>query len=226
MTRDRLADPFLEHEAIVGGGVLSRNACRGEGAWLCCDMRLALLPLVLGLLVGLSVGACADYPRHEFLDLPVGSTLGEVGRSSLQLVWNGQEASFRVSRCVAARLDVTARMSGEDLFSLGARILVLEEPGLLSLTCEVEGGTLRMIAGLPLGPFRLDWGRAFAGEERRWVAGTATLSPYWAGILGIEYGGEAGGRPLLGVRLFPGFGLSALFCWRGGDLVLSLGGER
>lgn len=189
-------------------------------------MRVALFPLALSLLVGVSVGACADYPRHEFLDLPVGSTLGEVGRSSLQFVWNGQEASFRVSRSVAARLDVTARASGEDLFSLGARILVLEEPGLLSLTCEVEGGTLRMIVGLPIGPFRLDWGRAFAGEERRWVVGTATLTPDWAAVLGVEYGGEAGARPLLGVRLFPGLGLSALLCWRGGDLVLSMGVER
>jgi hypothetical protein len=189
-------------------------------------MRVALFPVFLSLLVGVSVASCADYPRHEFLDLPVGSTLGEVGRSSLQLVWNGQAASFRVSRSVAARLDVTALVRGEDLFSLGARIVVLQEPGLLSLTCEVEGETLRMIAGLPLGPFRLDWGRAFAGEERRWVVGTATLTPGWAAVLGVEYGGEAGVCPLLGVRLFPGLGLSALLCWRGGDLVVSLGGER
>jgi hypothetical protein len=35
VARDRLADPFLEHEAIVGGTALSRNACLGEGAALC-----------------------------------------------------------------------------------------------------------------------------------------------------------------------------------------------
>lgn len=189
-------------------------------------MRVVVFSLVLSLLIGVPFGACADYPRHEFLDLPVGSTLGEVGRSSLQLTWNGQAASFRVSRSVAARLDVTALVSGEDLFSLGARIMVLQEPGLLSLTCEVEGETLRMIAGLPLGPFRLDWGRAFTGEARRSVVVTATLTPAWAAVLGVEYGSEVGVRPLLGVRLFPGFGLSALLCWRGGDLVVSLGGER
>jgi len=189
-------------------------------------MRSTFFVVLLALLVVLSLPVFSHYPRHEFLDLPVGTTLGKVGSSSLAAFWDGEKGSFRISRSLDARLDITVLVTEEDLFSLGARFNVLQETGLLYVTCDVEAGTLRMIAGLPLGPVRLDWARTFGGDGERWILTTASFAEDWALVLGLEYGGEAGTRPILGVRLLPGFGLSAFIGMSGSELLLSLGGER
>jgi len=179
--------------------------------------------VVLILAFVVSVVASA-YPHSIFLDLPVAVTLGDPGRTSLRVELAGWEPTFRIGRAIGNRVDVLATITPQDLFSLGVRILLVEDLGPLNVTLGLEHEGAYFAAGLFLGPVWIDWGRAIGREDRRW--GMVIVSPKqsFSLILGLEHSSTSISF-IGGIRLFLTSGFwegSILF--REGRLITSLGG--
>jgi hypothetical protein len=179
--------------------------------------------VVLILVFGLSIVASA-YPQGIFLDLPAAVTLGDPGYTSLQLELAGSQPTLRIGRAVGSRVDVLATITPQDLFSLGVRVLLIEDLGPLNVTLGLEHEKVSFAAGLFLGPVWIDWGRAIGRQDRRW--GMVIVSPKqsFSLILGLEHSSTSISF-IGGIRLFLTSGFwegSILF--REGRLIASLGG--
>jgi len=179
--------------------------------------------MVLILVFGLSIVASA-YPHSIFLDLPAAVTLGGSGRTSLQVELAGGQPTLRIGRAVGSRVDVLATITPQDLFSLGIRVLLIEDLGPLNVTLGLEHEGAYFAAGLFLGPVWIDWGRAIGREDRRWGMVIASPKQSFSLILGLEHS-RASISFIGGIRLFLTSGSwegSILF--REGRLITSLGG--
>lgn len=179
--------------------------------------------MVLILVFVVSIVA-SSYPHSIFLDLPVAVTLGGPGYTSLQVELAGWEPTLRIVRAIGNRVDVLATITPQDLFSLGVRVLLIEDLGPLNVTLGLECEEVSFAAGLFLGPVWIDWGRAIGSEDRRW--GMVIVSPKqsFSLILGLEHN-RASISFIGGIRLFLTSGfweVSILF--REGRLITSLGG--
>lgn len=179
--------------------------------------------VVLILAFGVSIVASA-YPHSIFLDLPVAVTLGDPGYTSIQVELAGGKPTLRIGRAIGNRVDVLATITPQDLFSLGVRILLVENLGPLNVTLGLEHEGAYFAAGLFLGPVWIDWGRAIGREDRRWGMVIASPKQSFSLILGLEHS-RASISFIGGVRLFLTSGSwegSILFRER--QLIASLGG--
>lgn len=179
--------------------------------------------VVLILAFGVSIVASA-YPHSIFLDLPVAVTLGDPGYTSIQVELAGGKPTLRIGRAIGNRVDVLATITPQDLFSLGVRILLVENLGPLNVTLGLEHEGAYFAAGLFLGPLWIDWGRAIGREDRRWGMVIASPKQSFSLILGLEHS-RASISFIGGVRLFLTSGSwegSILFRER--QLIASLGG--
>ena len=184
-------------------------------------MRRAVGLGFLVLALSVSTVAFPDYPRPVFAWIPLGSTLGRVGDTSLEFGWDGSRLAAELSRSVAPWLDVTWTAAPEDLFSLGARLRLLEVAGLLSLSLRVTSSGARLLAGLSVGPVRFDWGRTVWRGEDRYVLGTMGVAEGLAVSVGMTWGTTRRPSPLFSVRALGGGGESAALALHDGRLEIA-----
>ena len=179
--------------------------------------------VVLILAFGVSIVASA-YPHSIFLDLPVAVTLGDPGYTSIQVELAGGKPTLRIGRAIGNRVDVLATITPQDLFSLGVRILLVEDLGPLNVTLGLEHEGAYFAAGLFLGPVWIDWGRAIGREDRRWGMVIASPKQSFSLILGLEHS-RASISFIGGIRLFLASGSwDASILFRERQLITSLGG--
>lgn len=164
------------------------------------------------------------YPRHAFLDLPVAVSVGDPGLTYLRLKISGSSPSFRISRAIGSRLDISAEITAQKLFSLELRALLLRDLGPLSVAVDLSFREFRLLSRIFLGPVQLDWGRAFGPQGWRW----GTLSISVEQRLSLLFGlGSTEGKisALAGLRLFQAGGpWGGSFLFNGRGFELSLGG--
>jgi len=178
---------------------------------------------VMTIILALSTVAFA-YPKHAFLDLPIAVSLGNPGRSYIQIRAPGEGLAVSIGRAVTPSIDVVVRISAQALFSPLLHIMLLKDLGPLSIALDVDYDGVCVMVGLFLGPVRIDWGRTIGQEEEKWAALTVSLEQRLSVIIGLE-AIERTISFLGGLRLFSAdgsWGGSALFHHR--QLELSFGG--
>jgi hypothetical protein len=184
-------------------------------------MRLAL---GVCLLCALSVGGSA-YPHVGLFELPVASTLGGAGRSTVEVGFFAQGSDLlHVVRALGARVDLVATARADGPLSFGLRALALDDLGPLEVVVELGTGGVGFAAGLLLGPLRLDWARVFVKDGRRAAIGTFSL----ADRLSLAFGAEASGERrsvVAALRLLAREGNWWIVGWvRAGSFGVSVGG--
>jgi hypothetical protein len=164
------------------------------------------------------------YPRHAFLDLPTAVSVGDTGLTYLRLKIAGPSPSFRISRAINSRFDISAEITAQKLFSLELRALLLSDFGPLSAAVDLSFSGVRLLSRIFLGPVQLDWGRAFGPQSWKW--GMLSISVEQRLSLLVELGSTEGKNSVIaGLRLFQAGGpLGGSFLFNGRGFELSLGG--
>ena len=178
---------------------------------------------IMTIIVALSTVAFA-YPRHASLDLPIAVSLGNPGRSYIQITAPGEGLALSIGRAITPSIDVVVRISAQAPFSPLLHTMLLKDLGPLSIALDVDYDGLCIMVGLFLGAVRIDWGRTSGHEEERWAAITVSLEQRLSVIIGLE-AIEKTISFLGGLRLFladGSWGGSVLFHHR--QLELSFGG--
>jgi len=164
------------------------------------------------------------YPKHAFLDLPIAVSLGNPGRSYIQISASQEGPTLSIGRAIAPLIDIVVRISAQTPFSPLLHAMLLKDLGPLSIALDVDYDGLCIMVGLFFGPVRIDWGRTIGHEEEKWVAFTVSLEQRLSVIIGLE-AMERTISFLGGLRLF-----SAGGSWAGSilfhhqQLELSFGG--
>ena len=175
------------------------------------------------LVVGISTAA-AGYPRHAFLDLPIAVPLGNPGRTYVHVALVDGQPSLKIARSIGWGIDVFATSTLQSPFSLGCRALVLQDLGPLSVAVDVESKRIQMVAGLLLGPVRIDWGRTISQEGKPWGILSVSPTQHFTLVIGVERIGETI-TFLGGVRLYPERGTwASSFFLHDSELTLAVGG--
>ena len=178
---------------------------------------------VMTIILAFSTVAFA-YPKHAFLDLPIAVSLGNPGRSYIQIRAPGEGLTLSIGRAVMPSIDVVVRISAQAPFSPLLHVMLLKDLGPLSIAVNVDYDGLCVMVGLFFGSVRIDWGRTIGHEEEKWAAFTVSLEQRLSVIIGLE-AIEGTISFLSGLRLFSADGSwagSVLFHHR--QLELSLGG--
>ena len=178
---------------------------------------------VMIILLALSTVAFS-YPKHAFLDLPVAVSLGNPGRSYIQIRALREGPALSIGRAVTPSIDVVVRISAQAPFSPLLHAVLLKDLGPLSVAIDLDYDGVCAMVGLFFGPVRIDWGRTIGHEEEKWVALTLSLEQRLSVIIGLEAIKKTISF-LGGLRLFStdgSWGGSALFHHR--QLELSFGG--
>jgi hypothetical protein len=172
-------------------------------------MKVILISILF--VLAMSAIACA-YPHQLFLDLPIAESIGDRGLTGYRLNFSpGTGPSLQVGRAITDRLDLWMTTSPSDLFSLEVRALLINRLGPLNLSLDLSQDGFTLLSALLLGPLRIDWGQTIGRNEKEWVTFTASKTPWFSLILGLEHSVRY--SFLGGVRLFPGgwyWGLSIL----------------
>ncbi len=129
-----------------------------------------LIIVVLSLVAGLSVVTCA-YPHFP----GTADIIGQPEMNAVTLsVAPESGVSFTISRAVTSRLDVSLQVQPEDLFIPSLHAVLINAFGLVTIGVNLAPHAVTAIAGLFLGPVRIDWARNWI-TEARW--GLITWSP-------------------------------------------------
>jgi len=175
------------------------------------------------ILLALSMAAFS-YPKHAFLDLPTAVSLGNRGCSYIQIRASEEGPALSIGRAIAPSIDIVVRISAQAPFSPLLHAMLLKDLGPLSVAIDVDYDGVHVMAGLFLGPVRIDWGRRIGDEEEKWVALTLSLEQRFSLVIGLEAMKKTISF-LGGLRVFStdsSWGGSVLFHYQ--QLELSLGG--
>jgi hypothetical protein len=113
----------------------------------------------------------------------------------------------RVGRVLTPRIEAAASSCSSDLFDLTVKIVVVK--GLVPLFVATTLGTdgIGVLSTLFFGPVRIDWGRTWGKEARRWGSVQLSARPRLSMFVGVD-AVETSVEPFAGVRVFPeGHGL-------------------
>ena len=192
-----------------------------SAAWRYAQGMKALAVCIL--LIGISTAAMG-FPRHAFLDFPIAVPLGNAGRTYFHVALVGGQPSLKIARSIGWGIDVFATSTLQSPFSLGCHVLLLQDLGPLSVAVEAESKRIQVVAGLLLGPVRIDWGRSLGREGKGWAVVSGSSTQYFTIAIGLERSGK---RLIFlgGVRLYPEHGTwASSFFLHDSELTLAVGG--
>lgn len=187
------------------------------------NYSMKLCVSIMTILLALS-SVAFSYPKHAFLDLPIAVSLGNPGRSYIQIRAPREGPALSIGRAVTPSIDVVVRISAQAPFSPLLHTMLLKDLGPLSVALDIDYDGVCAMVGLFFGPVRIDWGRRIGHKEEKWAALTLSLEQRLSVIIGLEAMKKTISF-LGGVRLFStdgSWGGSALFHHR--QLELSFGG--
>jgi len=187
------------------------------------NYSMKLCVSIMTILLVLSAVAFS-YPKHAFLDLPIAVSLGNPGRSYIQIRAPREGPALSIGRAVTPSIDVVVRISAQAPFSPLLHTMLLKDLGPLSVALDIDYDGVCAMVGLFFGPVRIDWGRRIGHKEEKWAALTLSLEQRLSVIIGLEAMKKTISF-LGGVRLFStdgSWGGSVLFHHR--QLELSFGG--
>ncbi len=182
---------------------------------------MSRLLVAIALISCLCVAVFADSSHPGFLD-PSSMTLGETGRSYIQLAITDTTTFTTLSRAISHRLDITALVSPLNLFSVSLQALVIDRLGPLNLALDFSSSGIRMKAGLLLGPLHIYWGRELA-DFRKWFLANASLSQNLVIEAGVEILQDTY-QPIFGIILFPqNMPITIRGEYHGGRIIIAVG---
>jgi len=187
------------------------------------NYSMKLCVSIMTILLALS-SVAFSYPKHAFLDLPIAVSLGNPGRSYIQIRAPREGPTLSIGRAVTPSIDFVVRISAQAPFSPLLHTMLLKDLGPLSIALDVDYDGVCAMVGLFFGPVRIDWGRRIGHKEEKWAALTLSLEQRLSVIIGLEAMKKTISF-LGGLRLFStdgSWGGSALFHHR--QLELSFGG--
>jgi hypothetical protein len=165
--------------------------------------------------------AAFSYPRYAFVDLPTAIVHGDPGRTTVSFGVSEAGCRASIARTVASRLEISATVSEERLFDLGARVVLIEDLGPLSVATAAAAGRLSLLSTLLLGPVHVNLGRTWGDDNARWATLELSPHPRLSLLVGLEgRTGRAGA--VAAIRWYPGrtglWGLSLLIRRAGAEI--------
>ena len=162
-----------------------------------------MLKLALLLLTLLPCAVCsAAYPSVAFGDLAEAIVVGAPGETSFSLAVSNGTWQASITRSLARRLDVTATAAPDDLFDLGARVLVVKDLLPLHVAVDISLDRVSLFATLLLGPVHVDYGRTWGTTDARFGYVQYAPSQTLTILIGLRTTNDRP-RAIVGVRVHP-----------------------
>ncbi len=117
-------------------------------------------------------------------------TLGTPGETAVAGSRTGQGWAFSLTRAVLDRVDVTAHISGDSLFGLGVRAVLVRDLLPLRVAVEVQPEAFSIMGTVLLGPVRAEFGRVWAVSPQRWALLRYGVSEALSVTVGVVVVGE------------------------------------